>query len=232
MKTAPPQTGCGRWAASGPIGWCGSRSCRGNSATWRKRWRRYGSGTSSSCGAAAAAEAAGTAGLLPGRFAALADALAQAIRDQGGEIRTGVPVSGLAVDAGRAVGVATPEATLAADAVIATPALPIVADLVAPHAPGEYVDDLRRIRYLANVCVVLELDRSLSDIYWLNVNDPGFPFVGSSSTPTFEPASTYAGRHIVYLSRYLPESDALWRMPDEEAVAVHARTPCGGCFPT
>ena len=108
---------------------------------------------------------------------------------------------------------------MAADAVIATPALPIVADLVAPHAPGEYVDDLRRIRYLANVCVVLELDRSLSDIYWLNVNDPGFPFVGVIEHTNFEPASTYAGRHIVYLSRYLPEGDALWRMPDEEAVA-------------
>ena len=154
-----------------------------------------------------------------GGFAALADRLAQAIRDQGGEIRTGVPVSGLRVDAGRAVGVVTPEATLAADAVIATPALPIVADLVAPHAPGDYVDGLRRIRYLANVCVVLELDRGLSDLYWLNVNDPGFPFVGVIEHTNFEPASTYAGRHIVYLSRYLPESDALWRMPDEEAVA-------------
>ena len=154
-----------------------------------------------------------------GGFAALADRLAQAIRGQGGEIRTGVRVSGLQVDAGRAVGVAAPTETLAADAVIATPALPIVADLVAPHAPGEYVDSLRRIRYLANICVVLELDRSLSDLYWLNVNDPGFPFVGVIEHTNFEPASTYAGRRIVYLSRYLPESDALWRMADADVVA-------------
>ena len=81
------------------------------------------------------------------------------------------------------------------------------------------MDGLRRIRYLANVCVVLELDRGLSDLYWLNVNDPGSPFVGVIEHTNFEPASTYAGRHIVYLSRYLPESDALWRMPDEDAVA-------------
>ena len=154
-----------------------------------------------------------------GGFAALADALAQAIRDQGGEIRTGAPVNGLRVRDGRVTGVTTPEATLAADAVVATPALPVVADLVAPHASGEYVDGLRRIRYLANICVVLELDRSLSDIYWLNVNDPGFPFVGVIEHTNFEPASTYAGRHIVYLSRYLPEGDALWRMRDEEAIA-------------
>ena len=154
-----------------------------------------------------------------GGFAALADALTRAIRDQGGEIRTGAPVNGLRVRDGRVTGVITPEATLAADAVVATPALPVVADLVAPHASGEYVDGLRRIRYLANICVVLELDRSLSDIYWLNVNDPGFPFVGVIEHTNFEPASTYAGRHIVYLSRYLPEGDALWRMRDEEAIA-------------
>ena len=154
-----------------------------------------------------------------GGFAALADALAGAIGAQGGVVRTGAPVSGLRVDAGRVTGVVTPAQTLAADAVIATPALPIVAGLVEPHAPVKYVQGLRRIRYLANVCVVLELDRSLSDIYWLNVNDPGFPFVAVIEHTNFEPASTYAGRRIVYLSRYLPEGGALWRMPDEAAVA-------------
>ncbi len=76
-----------------------------------------------------------------------------------------------------------------------------------PHAPGEYVDDLRRICYLANVCVVLKLDRSLSDIYWLNVNDPGFPFVEVIEHTNFEPTSTYAGQHIVYLCCRARESD-------------------------
>ena len=39
-----------------------------------------------------------------------------------------------------------------------------------------------------------------------------------SEHTNFEPAATYAGRRIVYLSRYLPETDALWRMPDREVV--------------
>ena len=73
-------------------------------------------------------------------------------------------------------------------------------------APGEYVDGLRRIRYLANVCVVRELDRSLSDLYWLNANDPGCPFVAVIEHTNFKPASTYAGRRIAYLSRYLPRA--------------------------
>ena len=39
-----------------------------------------------------------------------------------------------------------------------------------------YADRLRAIDYLANICVVLELTRSLSELYWMNVNDPAFPF--------------------------------------------------------
>ena len=154
-----------------------------------------------------------------GGFAALAETLAAAVRAQGGTIRTNMPVNSFREEAGRVTGVVTPEGTLPADGVIATPALPIIADLVEPHVPSEYVERLRRIRYLANVCIVLELDRSLSDIYWLNVNDPSFPFVGVIEHTNFEPASTYAGRHVVYLSKYLPDDDTLYRMSDQEVVA-------------
>jgi protoporphyrinogen oxidase len=153
-----------------------------------------------------------------GGFAALVDALVDGIRAQGGSVRTATPVDAIAVEGGRAVGVIADGTTIGASAVIATPALPIVADLVAPHAPA-YAASLRRIRYLANLCVVLVLDRSLSDTYWLNVNDPGFPFVAVIEHTNFEPASSYAGRHVVYLSTYRPASDPLLRMPQDELVA-------------
>jgi protoporphyrinogen oxidase len=151
-----------------------------------------------------------------GGFAALAEQLADAIRNAGGEVRTKEPVRKLLVsDDGRVLGVRTDRESIPADAVLATPALPIVADLVQPHAPATYVKRLRQIPYLANLCIVLELDRSLSETYWLNVNDPGFPFVGIIEHTNFEPASTYAGRHIVYLSKYLPADSELYSMSDD-----------------
>ena len=153
-----------------------------------------------------------------GGFAALADRLASEVGTLGATIRLGTPARGLLVEDGHVRGVETDDSVIDADAVIATPALPIVADLVAPHAPDEWIAKLRAIEYLANVCVVLELDRSLSDTYWLNVNDPGFPFVGVIEHTNFEPSSTYGGRHIVYLSKYLPESAELYRMPDEQVL--------------
>ena len=150
-----------------------------------------------------------------GGFAALADRLAVEITVLGGEIRLCTPARGLVVEGGVVRAVETDAGAIDADAVIATPALPIIADLVAPHAPEDWVARLRAIDYLANVCVVLELDRSLSDTYWLNVNDPGFPFVGVIEHTNFEPASTYGGRHIVYLSKYLPASAELYGMADD-----------------
>ncbi|HEX6049921.1 MAG TPA: NAD(P)/FAD-dependent oxidoreductase [Gemmatimonadaceae bacterium] len=158
-----------------------------------------------------------------GGFAALAERLACAVRMAGGDIQVSTAATALVIDDGRVVAVETANGTVDADAVIATPALPIVADLVAPHAPDEWVRRLRAIEYLANICIVLELDRSLSDTYWLNVNDPGFPFVAVIEHTNFEPAATYGGRRIVYLSKYLPTSAELYRMTDADAVEYSVR---------
>jgi protoporphyrinogen oxidase len=154
-----------------------------------------------------------------GGFAALADRLADEVTRLGGSIETGRAAVGLEVRDGAVTAVRTSTGAIAADAVLATTALPVFADLVQPHVEPRYVERLRSIDYLANVCLVLELDRSLSSTYWLNVNDPGFPFVGVIEHTNFEPASTYGGRHIVYLSKYLPESAELFRMTDEEVVS-------------
>ena len=152
-----------------------------------------------------------------GGFARLAQRMADAIKAKGGDIQTGTPATDLRVERNRITGVATPEGVIDADHVILTPALPIVADLVAPYVPSAYASQLRQIDYLANVCLVLQLDRSLSDTYWLNVNDPSFPFVGLIEHTNFEPPETYNGAHIAYLSKYLPATDPLYQAsgPDE-----------------
>jgi protoporphyrinogen oxidase len=151
-----------------------------------------------------------------GGFAALADRVADAVRALGGSIRLSTPATGLRVADGRVTGVETAGGVVEADAVLATQPLPLFADMVEPHVTPAYAASLRRIRYLANVCLVLELDRSLSDTYWLNVNDPGFPYVAVIEHTNFEPPETYGGRRIVYLSKYLPESHPMFRMSDEE----------------
>ncbi len=153
-----------------------------------------------------------------GGFAALADRLASEISFYGGQIKTNTSVKQLMVEGDRVMGVKTSQEIINVDAVIATPALPIIADLVDPYINSEYVDQLRQVKYLANVCLVLELNRSLSKTYWLNVNDSSFPFVGVIEHTNFESKETYGGRHIIYLSKYLPETEELYKMSREEAL--------------
>ena len=153
-----------------------------------------------------------------GGFVRLAEALADEIRANEGNIKTAAPVDRLIMgEDGRWVAKGT-WGSVTADRVIATTALPLVADMLVEADPG-YRSELRRIDYLANVCLVLQLDRSLSSTYWLNVNDPGFPYVGVIEHTNFEGAENYGGSHIVYLSKYLPHTEALYEMSDDEVIA-------------
>jgi len=58
----------------------------------------------------------------------------------------------------------------------------------------------------------MELDRSLSDTYWLNVGDPTIPFTGVIEHTNFQRPETYGGAHLAYLSRYLDPADPYYAM--------------------
>jgi protoporphyrinogen oxidase len=151
-----------------------------------------------------------------GGFTELANQFAAQLKARGAKIITLCSATGVVTDGGRVSGVTTAQGTLDCDAAIFTTALPITAQLLDAQLPAAETAALRRIRYLANVCLVLRLDRSLSDLYWINVNDPSFPFVGVIEHTNFEPTSTYDGEHIVYLSRYLPSTDRTYAMSERE----------------
>lgn len=165
-----------------------------------------------------------------GGFAALADRMRAAIEAKGGRFLLGTRALGLEAANGRAIAVTTAAGALPADAVLLTGAFPEVADLLAGAVEPDYLARLRRVRYLANACLVLELDRSLSGTYWLNVNDPSFPFVGVIEHTNFEPPSSYGGRHIVYLSRYLPAEDPLFAL-DADAFLAYTLPHLARMFP-
>ncbi|HOZ31356.1 MAG TPA: NAD(P)/FAD-dependent oxidoreductase [Tabrizicola sp.] len=154
-----------------------------------------------------------------GSFARLAEETAKAILAAGGEVRTNAPVTRLERRGADWVAQG-PWGQVTGSAVIATPAPALVADMLEPagQATPDDLAMLRRIPYLANICLVLELDRALGSTYWTNVNDPGFPYVGVIEHTNFENAASYGGRHIVYLSKYLPETDALYRMTDDQVL--------------
>lgn len=150
-----------------------------------------------------------------GGFTALAGAMADYIRANGSCIETNARVHSIERCDGHWV-LQSGIGTISSDLVVSTTALPILADLVRNWASVDYIEALNRIKYLGNVCLVLELDHSLSTVYWLNVNETTFPFVGVIEHTNFELPESYGGSHIVYLSKYLPDSDPLYSLSSEE----------------
>jgi protoporphyrinogen oxidase len=155
-----------------------------------------------------------------GGFGSLADTLAVHIEAAGGKVLTSSPAQSLVVEDGCVKGVRTPSGLIETGKVVATPALPLIADLLRPHVSAEYVRQLSAIRYLGNMCIVLELSRKLSDIYWLNVAEPDFPFVGIIEHTNFQPPADYGDRHIVYLSKYLDTSSDAYRMNAQDSLTL------------
>lgn len=151
-----------------------------------------------------------------GSFAHLAETLAETVKAHGGIIHTGRTVEELRRDDTGRWHAKGSWGAVESDAVIATPALPVIADMIEGWADADYLAELRRIEYLANVCLVLRLDRSLSSTYWLNVNDTSFPYVGIIEHTNFQNEAKYGGDHVVYLSRYLPHTEALYGMTHDE----------------
>ena len=110
----------------------------------------------------------------------------------------------------------TSKNTYNSDKVIVTVPLPIFSKMISNFSDSNYIQSLNSIPYLSNICLILVLNKPLSDVYWLNVNDPNFPFVAIIEHTNFEEKSTFNGKSIIYLSKYLEKNSKLYSMSKNE----------------
>ena len=153
-----------------------------------------------------------------GGFGRLAEAMVSAIETAGGEVSLGVCVTGVVTEGNEIKALKTDQGQVFGRQFLFTPAFPIIASIFENSTDSAWIERLRRVRYLGNMCLVLRLKCSLSETYWLNVNDPGFPFVGVIEHTNFDTPENYDGSHIVFLSRYLAVEDPVWAYSDEQYV--------------
>jgi protoporphyrinogen oxidase len=151
-----------------------------------------------------------------GGFGRLAEELVAAIKKNGGDINLECRVTGVQATHNKIDALVTDQGILHGDKFLFTPAFPIIAEILKSAADPQWIATLKRVKYLGNMCLVLRLKQSLSETYWLNVNDPGFPFVGVIEHTNFDSPENYKGTHIAYLSRYLAVEDIVWSYTDEE----------------
>jgi protoporphyrinogen oxidase len=153
-------------------------------------------------------------GYVRGGFQQVIAAWERELRGRGVEFLLNAPAEEIPIAEGRALGVVSRGAFRPFDQVLVTTAPELFAQL-APGLPADYRARLAEIKYLANVCLVLRLDRSLSTTYWLNIGDPSIPFTGVIEHTNMQRPAEYGGAHLVYISRYLDPEDEAYQLPAE-----------------
>lgn len=114
--------------------------------------------------------------------------------------------------------VETDSGIITASAVIAAVSAPVFNQLTDALDLGDYRSRLNAVRYKANLCLLLSFDAPVTPFYWTTVCDR-LPFVAAVEQTRLVPAETY-GRHLLYLSRYLDESEPLWSETDDRLASV------------
>jgi protoporphyrinogen oxidase len=159
-------------------------------------------------------------GYLTGGFQRLYDALADRIRAVGSDIQFAREVVGITSSGGsleiahRAVGTEDAERD-AYDLVLSTLPTRLTARL-APDLPAEWQARHDPGPALGAHCLILALDRPLTDAYWINLNVPGFPFLAVVEHTNMRDAAEYGGQHLVYLGSYRPMDDPVLKATPSE----------------
>jgi len=155
-----------------------------------------------------------------GSFGEVIEVLEQKIVDQGGAVHTSASVGKIVESDGSAT---TLEVQLEGsqvesreyDAIIATTPSYVFTRL-APPMPQAYQDKLESINYLSAVLMVLVLDRPFTNKYWLNIADPGMPFVHLIAHTNLIARELYGGKHILYISNYPSRGSELYQMSGDD----------------
>ncbi len=156
-------------------------------------------------------------GTFVGGFQAFLDELAAVVQRQGAQLHLNRPVTGIRQLAGGQWAVTTPAGESPFEAVIST-ASPALMARLAPDLPEAYAAQLRALKSMGAVVMVITLDRQLTPYYWHNLpKEAGFPFLAMVEHTNYIDRQHYGGDHILYCGDYLDPEHPYFQL-DKEAL--------------
>ncbi len=167
-------------------------------------------------------------GYLRGGFQQLYEALVREIEARGGEVRLNCEVLSVRMTqaeghaggwrvASKSAGCSQEETY---DRVISTLPTRLTFRLI-PELPQDFRERYDwGLAYGAH-CLIVALKHSLSDVYWLQFTDRGYPFLAAVEHTNLMPREDYGGRHLLYLGNYLPMTHPLFKQSKEEVLASY-----------
>ena len=140
-------------------------------------------------------------GYYVGSYQVLVDALVDHVRSQGGQVHMEARAdAAYECPTGVCLRVSGQEHRF--DAALLTVPPPALPDL-APGLPQAYLEQVRNLRSLGAVALILALDRPVTErFYWVNLPQGQFPFLAFVEHTNYQLPEHYGGDHIVYLGDY------------------------------
>ncbi len=162
-------------------------------------------------------------GYMRGGFQHVYERLVERIRQQNGKVLLNTRVEKVEQVAGdidnkQQWSVQTSKGTWTFDRVISTLPTRLSCRLI-PALPEDYRAKYDWGQAYGAHCLILALKRQLTDSYWINICDSGYPFTGLFEHTNFRSPSEYEGKHLLYLGNYRPMNDPLFNQSKEEVIA-------------
>ncbi len=84
-----------------------------------------------------------------------------------------------------------------------------------------YTEQLNQVSYLSAVVEILVLSEPISNVYWLNIADSAFPFLGIIEHTNLIPPEKYNGKHIAYITNYVSTDHPIFNMDEKELLETY-----------
>lgn len=152
-------------------------------------------------------------GYIEGGSEVLIDSLADAIRENGGQIHLGMAAEKVTVDDNRVTGLDAGGATFSADAVISTIPIPLV-NRVVPDLPESWKRQYDSIRNIGVVCVLFKFRRPVTRHFWVNIIEPDMEIPGIIEFSNLRPLEY----PVVYVPYYMPTTNEKWKWDDSKFI--------------
>ncbi len=159
-------------------------------------------------------------GTFTGGFQAFLDRLAQVVTRQGAELRLNSAVTAIrpkpdALGPGARLSVAAGTVE-AFDAVISTSSPRLMAEIT-PDLPDSYSAQLRALKSMGAVVMVLSLKHRLTNYYWHNLpKEAGFPYLAMVEHTNYMDRRHYGGDHLIYCGDYLQPDHEYFRLSKDD----------------
>lgn len=156
-------------------------------------------------------------GYMRGSFIRLVETLVTRIEAAGGSFHLTEEVRRLETEED-GFSIVTRHGTHKADRVLVAAPIPDHLAVAGHLLPDDERNALGNLRATGAICTILELERSLTPFYWLNIADPEMPFGGLIEHTNYVPAERYGGRVLLYISNYLYTDHPLYKAPKSEII--------------